>query len=322
VSPSSPYRPAPPQPTRLNHVALLAFALLIVAGAVVTLLTVHAPPSAVVDAPPVAPRAVSPQLPSFPAPAPAVAQDSAIGFSPRVASAPVVPTPAAVSHVPAFRSPLLIRPSRDSAVSDLDTTSVTADVHAASRYVLESGTVIPALLVTEIRSTLPGLVVAQVERDVYDTPSERHVLVPRGARLVGRYDTQVSQGEDALLVVWMRLAFPDGRWVALPGFESADAMGTAGLRGSVNTHLPQAYLDAGLMSLVGAGAQLSQAPASVPYGVASPGQVVAGSLGQQVTEESLERLRADARIPPTITVRGGTSFLVVVSRDVVFDRPY
>ncbi len=203
-----------------------------------------------------------------------------------------------------------------------DTSSAPTDVHMPPRYVIESGAAIPAVLVTEIRSTLPGLVVAQVERDVYDTPSARHVLIPRGARLLGRYDTQVTQGEDALRVVWTRLTFPDGRWLSLPGLESADARGTSGLRGSVDSHLARAYVNAGLMSVVDAGAQLSQPPASVPYGIASPGQVVAGSVGQQVTEESLDLLRTDSHLPPTITVRGGTSFLVMVSRDLVFDRPY
>jgi hypothetical protein len=33
-------------------------------------------------------------------------------------------------------------------------------------------------------------------------------------------------------------------------------------------------------------------------------------------------LRNDAHMTPVITVRGGTSFLVVVSRDIVFDHPY
>jgi type IV secretion system protein VirB10 len=193
---------------------------------------------------------------------------------------------------------------------------------APSPYVLLSGAMISASLVTEIHSTLPGLVVAQVDRDVYDTPSMRWLLVPRGSRLVGRYDSKVAQGEDALSVVWTRLVFPDGRTLSLPDFESADAAGTSGLRGAVSSHLGRAYLDAGLMSVVGAGAQLSQAPSSVPYGVATPGQVIAGSVGQQLTEQSLETLRNDARMTPIITVRGGTSFLVVVSRDVVFDRPY
>jgi type IV secretion system protein TrbI len=261
---------------------------------------------------------VTPQAPRFPdAPPPAGASDAPLPVSPR----PLRSTSAASPPISAsaFRSPLLLRPPASPVE---DSAALPVDLHAPPRYVIASGAAIPAVLVTEIRSTLPGLVVAQIERDIYDTPSLSHILIPRGSRLLGHYDAHVVQGEDALLVVWTRLTFPDGRWLSLPGFESADAGGTSGLRGSVDSHLARAYVNAGLMSLVGAGAQLSQPPASVPYGVASPGQVVAGSLGQQVTEESLDLLRTDSHLAPTVTVRGGTSFLVMVSRDLVFDRAY
>jgi type IV secretion system protein TrbI len=261
--------------------------------------------------------------------------------APQATASPRAGVSPAVLH--AFQSPLLVHTARDGApplsvsptplssphaaflstATGLDTASVNADLRGPpTPYVLESGTVIPAMLLTEIRSTLPGLVIAQVAHDVYDTPSARWVLVPRGSRLIGRYDSQVAQGEDALVVVWTRLAFPDGRFLALPGFSSADAQGTSGLRGSVDSHLGRAYLDAGLLSLVGAGAQLSQPSTSVPFATSSPGQVVAGSVGQQLSEQSLEVLRSDARLTPVITVRGGTSFVVMVARDLVFDRPY
>ena len=295
MSSNTAFRPPPPKPTRLNTVALLAFGVLaLVTVAVVLWVTRPRAP----DVAPVAARVVPPQHPSYPV-------DSAP--RPRVAARPVVGFVAA-PH--AWASALSVRRAPPDTVPPL------------SPYVLATGTMISASLVTEIHSTLPGLVLAQVERDVYDTPSMRWVLIPRGSRLIGHYDSRVTPGEDALSVVWTRLIFPNGRSLALPDFSSADAMGTSGLRGSVNSHLGRAYRDAGLLSVVGAGAQLSQPPASVPYGVASPGQVIAGSLGQQVTEQSLEVLRSDARMTPVITVRGGTSFLVVVSHDLSFDAPY
>jgi type IV secretion system protein VirB10 len=254
--------------------------------------------------------------------APRIAPRAAPRAAPRVA--PQVTSQVTSQIVPdaAASSLVLVSRARGSALMAPSMPADSAAPVAASPYVLLSGAVISASLVTEIHSTLPGVVVAQVERDVYDTPSLRWVLIPRGSRLIGRYDSKVAQGEDALSVVWTRVIFPNGRTLSLPDFESADAGGTSGLRGSVSLHLGRAYLDAGLLSVVGAGAQLSQAPASVPYGVATPGQVIAGSVGQQLTEQSLEVLRNDARMTPVITVRAGTYLLVVVSRDVMFDRPY
>jgi type IV secretory pathway VirB10-like protein len=311
---------------RLNHVALVVVGVL----AFVTVLVVLWSTTLHTRAPSPEPTAVTPrvvpQRPSYPQQSypqqshpqqsypqhPSHPQDSLVP--------PISPLP---SPTPPARVALLAPAAPPRAwTSALVVHRDTVPPESHSPYVLESGVMIPASLVTEIHSTLPGLVIAQVTRDVYDTPSLRWVLIPRGSRLIGHYDSKVAQGEDALSVVWTRLIFPSGRSLALPDLESADAGGTSGLRGAVNSHLGRAYLDAGLLSLVGAGAQLSQPPASVPYGVASPGQVLAGSLGQQVTEQSLELLRNDARMTPVITVRGGTSFLVMVSRDLVFERPY
>ena len=66
----------------------------------------------------------------------------------------------------------------------------------ASRYVVQAGAVIPAALITGIRSDLPGEVTAQVTENVYDSPTGRYLLVPQGAKLIGLYDSQISFGQD------------------------------------------------------------------------------------------------------------------------------
>ena len=79
----------------------------------------------------------------------------------------------------------------------------------ASAYQLMAGTVIAAALVTGIKSDLPGDVIATVTEPVYDTATGAHVLIPQGARLLGRYDSQISHGQSRVDVVWHRLIFPD-----------------------------------------------------------------------------------------------------------------
>src|SRR3546814_13068577 len=55
-----------------------------------------------------------------------------------------------------------------------------------SPFQVMAGTVIPASLVTGINSDLPGLVIAQVTENVYDTPNGRSLLLPTGARLISQ----------------------------------------------------------------------------------------------------------------------------------------
>jgi type IV secretory pathway VirB10-like protein len=101
---------------------------------------------------------------------------------------------------------------------------------AARPWALAAGTVIPAVLLTEVVSELPGELAAQVTRDVYDGRLER-VLVPRGTRLLGRYDSQVAAGQRRLVVAWTRLTFPDGSSLTVPGMPGTSSSGAAGLPG-------------------------------------------------------------------------------------------
>ncbi|MFA7604857.1 MAG: TrbI/VirB10 family protein, partial [Novosphingobium sp.] len=75
----------------------------------------------------------------------------------------------------------------------------------ASAYVLQAGAVIPAALITGIRSDLPGQITAQVTENIYDSPTGRILLVPQGTRIIGQYDDGVTFGQRRVLLVWNRL---------------------------------------------------------------------------------------------------------------------
>jgi len=55
----------------------------------------------------------------------------------------------------------------------------------ASPYILQAGAVIPAALITGIRSDLPGQITAQVTENVYDSPTGNLLLIPQGTRIIG-----------------------------------------------------------------------------------------------------------------------------------------
>ena len=70
----------------------------------------------------------------------------------------------------------------------VDRRTVTPDrvQEKVSPYVVQAGTVIPAALITGIKSDLPGTITAQVTEQVYDTPTGKQLLIPQGARLIGQ----------------------------------------------------------------------------------------------------------------------------------------
>ena len=97
-----------------------------------------------------------------------------------------------------------------------------AQQRPVSPYQLLAGTIIPASLVTGLNADLPGFVIAQVTEHVYDTVSGRHLLVPQGSRLIGKYDSVVAYGQERALVVWQRIIRPDGSSIVIDNLPATD----------------------------------------------------------------------------------------------------
>lgn len=231
---------------------------------------------------------------------------------------------ASAAHLPP--SPVSAGDSRRASASPAEGRDVPATVRTSvdpvpGPYAVQAGTVIPAVLLTEINSDLPGECLAQVARDVYDTPTQRAVLIPKGAKLLCRYDDQVSTGQSRILVAWTRVLLPDGRSISLPGLPGTDARGARGVSDQVDRHVGRAFGTAGLLSLVGAGLQLSQ-PQQGAFSGASPGQVAAGAVGQELAQVATQLLQRDLAVQPTIRIRQGTAVNVFVNADLTFPGPY
>ena len=192
-----------------------------------------------------------------------------------------------------------------------------------SPYELHAGGVIPAVLLTGINADLPGTIVAQVRNDVFDSVTGRYLLIPRGTRLVGTYDNRIVQGQRRVLVVWTRLLYPDGSSVDLLGMPGTDEAGYAGFGANVDEHLNKVFTSALLLSIIGAGAQLSQPQQSSSlYAAPSVGQTIAGAVGQQIGNTSIQLTQRQLEVPPTLEVPPGYLFNVLVDRDIVLMAPY
>lgn len=193
---------------------------------------------------------------------------------------------------------------------------------AGSPSTIRAGTVIPGILLTAITSDLPGECLGLVSRDVYDSKTQRILLIPKGSKLMCRYDDQVAAGQGRLLVAWTRLIFPDGRSMTLPGLALKDPQGQTGAVGNVDNHMGRVFGRALLLSAISAGAQLSQPRQTSIFAAPSAGQIAAGAVGQELSNVALEILRRGMDEPPTITIPQGAPFNVFLNGDLVFDAPY
>lgn len=186
----------------------------------------------------------------------------------------------------------------------------------ASPNVLQAGAVIPAALITGIRSDLPGQVTAQVTENVYDSPTGRILLVPQGTRIVGQYDNGIGFGQRRMLLVWTRLIFPNGRSIVLERQPGADAEGYAGLEDGVDHHWWDLVKAAGLSTLLSVGAQAgtSGQDGDLVRALRQGASDGISQTGRQVVGRQLD-------IAPTLTIRSGFPVRVLVTRDLVLE-PY
>jgi len=186
----------------------------------------------------------------------------------------------------------------------------------ASPYELLAGTIIPASLITGLNSDLPGLVTAQVTQDLFDSVSGRVLLVPRGTRLIGKYDSVVAFGQSRALVVWQRIVMPNGTSVEIDNMPAADTEGYAGLEDEVDYHTWRLIKGVALSTVLGVGTQLSvnNSNDDLLTALRQSTQDSVNQAGQQITQRNLN-------LQPTITVRPGWPLQVVVSKDIVL-RPY
>lgn len=199
---------------------------------------------------------------------------------------------------------------------DPRTTSVERLQAPVSPYILQAGAIIPAALVTGLRSDAPGVAIAQVTQDVFDSLGGGVLLIPAGARLVGDYDAEVQSGQSRLRVVWTRLILPSGRSIVLDKLPGADAQGMAGLQDGVDRHGRRVLAAAGLSALLAIGAEAgsSSEESDLARAVRRAGADTASGVGQQIVGKSLD-------LAPTLTIRPGAPLRVLLTRDLVLE-PY
>ena len=183
----------------------------------------------------------------------------------------------------------------------------------ASPNIVQAGSIVPAALITGIRSDLPGQITAQVTANVYDSPTGRILLIPQGARLIGEYDSEIAAGQTRVLLAWDRLILPDGRSIVLERQPGADAAGYAGLQDRVNQHWGNLLKAAAVSTLLGVGAELgADSEDDLTRALRRGSQDTINQTGQQIVRRQLN-------VQPTLTIRPGHPLRVVITRDLVLE---
>jgi len=185
-----------------------------------------------------------------------------------------------------------------------------------SPYQLMAGTVIAAALVTGLNSDLPGMVIAQVTENVFDSISGQYLLIPQGTRLIGQYDSMIAFGQERSLVIWQRIIRPDGSSITIDNLPATDPSGYAGLSDEVDLNTWEVLKGIALSTLLGVGTELTfgNNESDLVKIIRESTQQSTNRAGQKLVDQTLN-------IQPTITVRPGWPLRIIVNKDIIL-TPY
>lgn len=194
--------------------------------------------------------------------------------------------------------------------------STSTIVESISPYELKTGDFFPAVVETAMNSDIYSkVIVARVSQNIYDTVTGKYLLIPQGTTLTGVYDSNITWGQDRLLVIWQQLRFPNGDMLVLDNMQGVDMIGQAGIPGKVNNHFATLLKGVLLSSAMGAATAITTADDDDWRSDAGEGAGLAiVQIGDKYTTKALDR-------QPTIMIKAGDRFNVMVHSNLIL-KPY
>lgn len=191
-----------------------------------------------------------------------------------------------------------------------------------SPFELKRGSVIPATLITGINSDLPGRITAQVSQNVYDSATGHRLLIPQGTKLLGRYDSKVSFGQSRVLVVWTDIVYPNGSTLQIGGMAGTDAEGYGGFRDKVDRKWLETFGSAILIAVIGTGIDMAIPQNNDPFNSNSPEDAARINFAETFGRTAEQTIQRNMDVQPTLEIRPGYQFNVLVDQDIVFPGVY
>ncbi|UWR98940.1 TrbI/VirB10 family protein [Phaeobacter inhibens] len=176
-------------------------------------------------------------------------------------------------------------------------------------HTVVQGTMIQAVLETAIDSSLAGQVRAMVSEDVHAYDGSR-ILIPRGARLIGRYQSGLDIAQQRVTIAWDRIILPGNQTVEISAF-GGDQLGRSGTTGFVDSRFGTRFGSAALISLIGA--LPAVAAQNTEDEIASD---VLEGIGEDLQDNAQSVIGEYLSVSPVIYVDQGARVTVMVDRDL------
>ena len=205
----------------------------------------------------------------------------------------------------------------DTSDSNTVQTAARASYDTSSPYILQVGTMIPAMLFSGINTDTPGQVIAQISRDVYDSATETNLLIPSGTRLIGTYQSE-GAANGRIAISFATMILPSGAAYNIGGsMVAVDDSGYNGITGKVHRHLDRAFSAGLLTSAIAALGSYASGDSSSQNSFTGGQLMMQGAMSNVLNSVS-QIVRDSTSTRPTITIEPGYTFHVYVTQPISF----
>ena len=195
------------------------------------------------------------------------------------------------------------------------TSSGSASMFGNQNLMLAKGTFINCALGTKLDTTIPGMTLCTLTRDIY-SENGNILLLERGSEVTGEYHGKVERGMSRIFVLWNRIKTPQGIIIDLdsPG---TDPLGGSGLPGYIDTHFWERFGGAIMLSLIDDFARYATNETSN-----GDNTINFSSTSSATSDMATEALKNTINIPPTLYKNQGEMIGIFVARDLDFSEVY
>lgn len=188
----------------------------------------------------------------------------------------------------------------------------------ATKYLIQAGTAISAVTVTGVNSDLPGNIIAKVDRNVYDSVTGQHLLIPQASTLVGSYSSKLKLNQKRVQATWKEIKFPNGDSINLgKGMPGVGNQGMTGVSGEVNNHIFSSAI-----SILGIALLNSSAKQITNASDGSLKDDASADVAGDVADAGSDIFKDQMRLGPTIKVEIGSPVKVLLNQDLIFRGAY
>lgn len=190
-------------------------------------------------------------------------------------------------------------------------------VPAISKYEVKAGTIIPLTLETAINSDLPGRITAIVKTDIFDSATGNILLIPAGSKVIGRYNSDVSFGQERVQVVFDRITLPNQKSIAIDSMIGVDKLGASGVSDMVDTKLGKVFTSVIMSAILGVG---SGAVKDKNDDNNWKNNAIDGGANQTINVGNTYANKV-LNVQPSLKIRAGYTIGVFVTKDLILE-PY